>query len=73
MTDNTQDRPTRIEIALDYVTRATTDLDTAARQRLYYWGLARQYGATYRQIADASGLTDAAIRLALQRQREQVL
>ena len=67
VSDITNASPTRIEIALDYVRRATETHENAAVQRLYFWGLARQYGATFQQIADAAELTDAAIRIALKR------
>lgn len=54
-------------IALDYITRAVDDLARAAQSRLEYMRLARQYGATYREIATACGVTEQAARMLLKR------
>lgn len=67
VTNATNRTSERREIALDYLRRATEDLQTAATQRLYYMGLAREYGCTFLEIANVCGVTDSAVRLALKR------
>ena len=57
-------------IALEYITRAVDDLARASQARLEYMRLARQYGATYRQIATACGVTETAVRMLLKRHGE---
>jgi len=64
---STNGTPERREIALDYLRRATEDLQTAAAQRLHYMGLARKYGCTFLEIANVCGVTDSAVRIALKR------
>lgn len=54
-------------IALEYITRAVDDLSRAAQSRLEYMKLARQYGATYRDIATACGITEQGARMMLKR------
>lgn len=53
------------EIALDYLRRAHEDMVRSASLRLERMGLARKYGATNQQIADACGVTEAAVRAIL--------
>lgn len=59
----------RKEIALDYLKRsradyesATRDLQNAARVRLHYIKLAREYGVTNAAIGEALGIVESAVR-----------
>lgn len=54
-------------IALDYLRRAHDDMVRAAALRLERMKLARKYGATHQQIADAAGVTESAVRALLAR------
>jgi len=53
------------DIALDYLARAHEDMVRAATLRLERMGLARKYGATNQQIAEAAGITESAVRAML--------
>ncbi len=68
VTNRTQVRSEqRARIAVDYLKRATNDLETAARQRLAYMRIARRHGLTYQEIAEACGVSDTAVRRLLKR------
>ena len=49
-------------IALEYLQRVADDLSRATITRLRYMHLARGYGATWRDIATALGLTETGAR-----------
>lgn len=54
-------------LTLEYLERARQDLETAARSRIRYAQLGRQYGLTNQEIADALQVSEAAVRSLLQR------
>lgn len=57
-------------IALEYLTRAADDLTRVTLTRIRYIGLARQHGATWRDIATALGLTETGARTLFNRNRD---
>jgi len=56
------------ELALTYLRLAHQTYRDHYAQRVYFAKLARQYGLTNQQIADAYELTEGAIRKMLQRE-----
>lgn len=52
----------RRRIAGDYLTRARDDFETAARNRIRYVLLAREYGMTNAAIGALLGISEAAVR-----------
>lgn len=50
------------ETAIDYLRIAREKLDLATYDRIYWIGLARQYGATWKVIGESLGITDVAAR-----------
>lgn len=54
-------------IALEYLQRAADDLNRAAVTRIRYIGAARKYGATWRDISIALGLTETGARTLYER------
>lgn len=57
-------------IALEYLQRAADDLSRVTITRIRYIALAREYGATWRDIATALGLTETGARTLYNRHAE---
>jgi hypothetical protein len=55
------------QIAVEYLRLAAADLTKATLARIRYLELGRQYGLTYRELADPLGITEAAARTLLKR------
>lgn len=52
----------RQQIALDYLAISRREFDDAARNRIRYVLLARDYGLTHAAIGDTLGITESAVR-----------
>jgi hypothetical protein len=57
----------RQQIALDYLGIAAREFEQAARNRIRYVQLAREYGVTNAAIGEALGVTESAVRGLLER------
>ena len=52
----------RQELARTFLKLANSEFQTHKMHRGYYATVARQYGLTHQEIADAYGITEAAVR-----------
>lgn len=52
----------RQDIALQYLEIARRELEDAARNRIRYVILGREYGLSFKAIGDALGITESAVR-----------
>jgi hypothetical protein len=59
-------------IALEYLQRAADDLTRVTVTRIRYMALAREYGATWRDIATALGLTETGARTLFNRNADVI-
>ena len=59
--------PERQELARTFLSLANTEYQRHRQHRGYYAKLAKQYGLTNQEIADAYGITEAAVRTLIKR------
>lgn len=60
----------RKSIALEYLAISKREFEQAARNRIRYMQLARDYGNTHAAIGDALGISESAVRAMLLRHGE---
>lgn len=59
------------ELAHQYLELSQANYRHHYAQRIYFARLARQYGLTYKAIADAYGMTESGVRVMLKRAEDE--